>query len=408
MSGIVHNVPRVAVLMGSESDRVKMEPACGVLRKLGISFTFDVMSAHRDPAKVMRFAQGARAEQYSVIICGAGMAAHLAGAVAANTDLPVIGVPLSGGIGGGQDALFATVQMPSGVPVATVGIDGAANAAWLAARILGVGPGSTEHHPAPDMAVSPDALVARSVVARGKTKTLWSTQDPHLLIMQFNDDVTANNGEKHEVAAGKGESTCAFNAAVMQVLKTAGIPTHFVDSGPSPNTAVVQRLRMIPLECVIRNQAAGSLCSRIGVKKGMKFDPPLYELFYKSDEFNDPLVGEGTAIAFGWSDKAQLGAMEVITRRVNTEVSALLRKSGIQLVDYKIEFGVDHRGRLVVGDEFSPDSCRMWDEATGESLDKDLFRKGLGGFLEAYRAVVGRLAATAEAGEGGEGAEAAD
>jgi phosphoribosylaminoimidazole-succinocarboxamide synthase len=160
---------------------------------------------------------------------------------------------------------------------------------------------------------------------------------------------------------------------------------------------------MVPLECVIRNQAAGSLCRRLGVKKETTFDPPLYELFYKSDELNDPLVGEGTAIALGWSDKAQLAAMEVVTRRVNTAVSALLRKSGIRLVDFKIEFGVDPRGRLVVGDEFSPDSCRMWDEATGESLDKDLFRQGLGGFLEAYRAVVGRLAATAEAGEAGAG-----
>jgi phosphoribosylaminoimidazole-succinocarboxamide synthase len=376
---------RVAVLMGSESDDGKMQPALSVLRGAGVLHHVEVMSAHREPDRVAAFAKGARGNGYSVIICGAGLAAHLAGAVAANTDLPVIGVPLSGGIGGGQDALLATVQMPKGVPVATVGVDNSANAAWLAIRILGT--------PRSKLAAGdnlPPPQLTGEVVSEGKTKTLFATADPGHLVMRFNDDVTANNGEKHEVMAGKGATGCAFNTKIMLALAAEGIRTHYRGSGEKPNEAIVQRLDMIPLECVVRNRAAGSFCRRLAVDKGLRFSAPLYELFYKSDELNDPLVTEDTAVIMGWATYEQLGIMRRQTLRVNTVVGEMLRKHGIELVDFKIEFGVSH-GLLLVGDEFSPDSCRMWDLKTGDSLDKDLFRQSQGGFLEACEEVLGRM-----------------
>jgi phosphoribosylaminoimidazole-succinocarboxamide synthase len=209
--------------------------------------------------------------------------------------------------------------------------------------------------------------------------------------MEFRDDVTANNGEKHEVVPGKGVTTCAFNAAIMDALASAFIWTHYLGPGSAPNTAVVQRLTMIPLECVVRNRTAGSFCRRLGVETGRELKDPLYELFYKSDELNDPLITEQTAVVMGWATESQLKQMRSITLRVNTAVSVLLRDKGIELVDFKIEFGVNGEGKLLVGNEFTPDSCRMWDVATGKTLDKDLFRQGHGGFLEAYREALGRV-----------------
>jgi phosphoribosylaminoimidazole-succinocarboxamide synthase len=292
------------------------------------------------------------------------------------------------------------VQMPKGVPVATVGVDNAANAAWLAIRILNaIAPFQSNRSAAETARVWTIADVQRIIgetIAQGKTKTLYETSEEDCIVMKFRDDVTANNGEKHQVLEGKGVSACAFNTLIMEELAKHNIPTHFlgaVQEGAN-DMAVVRRLSMIPLEAVVRNLAAGSLCRRLGIEKGRVFNPPLFELFYKSDELNDPLVTTGTAVTMGWASEQQLAEIECITRKVNEVVSELLLSKGIHLVDFKIEFGVTQDGKLVVGDEFSPDSCRMYDAHTGASLDKDVFRLAVGGdgnLLETYRTVLDRV-----------------
>lgn len=178
----------------------------------------------------------------------------------------------------------------------------------------------------------------------------------------------------------------------MAELARNSIPTHFCGSVVGErNAAIVERLQMLPLEAVIRNSAAGSLCRRLGIEKGRVFSPPLFELFYKSDELNDPLVTAETATTMKWATATQLGEMEELTRKVNRVVSQLLIAKGIDLVDFKIEFGVNGDGELVVGDEFSPDSCRMVDSATGGSMDKDVFRLAIGDLRTTYQSVLDRI-----------------
>lgn len=232
-------------------------------------------------------------------------------------------------------------------------------------------------------------LSKKELLYSGKVKSLFKTEDENYLIAEFRDDTTAFDGAKHEKLADKGMVNNKISAHIMEILEEAGVPTHF-EKLLSPNEALLKHLRMIPLECVIRNVAAGSLCRRLGVEEGLRLDPPLYELFLKNDALHDPMISENHAISFGWATADELAKMKELTFKINDVLTNLLAKSNLLLVDAKYEFGVKD-GNVYLGDEISPDSCRIWDVDTHEILDKDRFRKDMGGVIAAYEEIARRL-----------------
>ncbi|WP_136253649.1 MULTISPECIES: phosphoribosylaminoimidazolesuccinocarboxamide synthase [Halomonadaceae] len=229
----------------------------------------------------------------------------------------------------------------------------------------------------------------RQELYAGKAKSVYHTDDPDRLILEFRDDTSAFDGERMEALARKGMVNNKFNAFIMGKLQEAGIPTHF-DGLLSDTECVVKKLDMLPVECVVRNIAAGSLCKRLGVEEGQALTPSTFELFLKNDAQHDPMINESLAETFGWATPEQLKEMKALTYKVNDVLKALFEAGGMLLVDYKLEFGV-FKGQIVLGDEFSPDGCRLWDAKTREKLDKDRFRQGLGGVIEAYEEVGRRI-----------------
>lgn len=229
----------------------------------------------------------------------------------------------------------------------------------------------------------------RQELYAGKAKSVHTTDDPDRLVLTFRDDTSAFDGERMESLARKGMVNNRFNAFIMGKLEEAGIPTHF-DALLSETECLVKRLDMIPVECVVRNLAAGSLVRRLGVEEGRELLPPTFELFLKNDALHDPMINESLAETFGWATPEQLAEMKALTFRVNDVLKALFVEGGLLLVDYKLEFGL-FKGKIVLGDEFSPDGCRLWDADTREKLDKDRFRQGLGGVIEAYEEVSRRI-----------------
>lgn len=229
----------------------------------------------------------------------------------------------------------------------------------------------------------------RQELYAGKAKSVYLTDDPDRLVLTFRDDTSAFDGKKKEALARKGMVNNRFNAFIMEKLQAAGIPTHF-ETLLSDTECVVKKLEMIPVECVVRNIAAGSLVKRLGVDEGQALTPPTFELFLKNDEKGDPMINESLAETFGWAAPEQLAEMKALTFKVNAVLKQLFADGGMLLVDYKLEFGLFH-GEIVLGDEFSPDGCRLWDAETREKLDKDRFRQGLGGVIEAYEEVGRRI-----------------
>jgi phosphoribosylaminoimidazole-succinocarboxamide synthase len=211
------------------------------------------------------------------------------------------------------------------------------------------------------------------------------------MVLEFRNDTSAFDGKRIEQLDRKGMTNNKFNAFIMQKLAEAGIPTHF-ERQLSDNESLVKRLQMIPLECVVRNIAAGSLCRRLGVEEGIDLNPPTFELFLKNDALGDPMVNEYHARSFNWATDEQLARMKELSFKVNSILKELFLKGNLLLVDSKLEFGL-FKGEVVLGDEFSPDGCRLWDVNTREKLDKDRFRKGLGGVVEAYEEVAHRIGA---------------
>jgi phosphoribosylaminoimidazole-succinocarboxamide synthase len=223
----------------------------------------------------------------------------------------------------------------------------------------------------------------------GKAKSVFRTEDPDLYVMQFRNDTSAFDGTKLAKLEDKGKVNNIFNAFIMGKLEEAGIRTHFVKK-LSDTESLVRRLEMIPVECVVRNLAAGSICKRYGIPEGADINPPTFEFFLKNDALHDPMINDYHIASFGWADPAHIEAMKKITFRVNEVLKELFSKAGMLLVDYKLEFGLNN-GEILLGDEFSPDGCRIWDSKTRKKMDKDRFRQDLGDVIETYKEVGERL-----------------
>lgn len=232
-------------------------------------------------------------------------------------------------------------------------------------------------------------ITKKKLLYSGKAKSMYETNDPNLLITDFRDDTTAFDGVKREKLANKGVVNNQISTHLMQILAAAGVPTH-LEKLLSPHEALVKRLKMIPLESVVRNIAAGSLCRRLGIESGKKLNPPLYELFLKNDELHDPMVNENHALSFGWATQPQLDRMRELSLKIHKTLTDVFAKVGLILVDAKYEFGM-YNNAVYLGDEISPDSCRIWDAETHEPLDKDRFRKDLGKVVESYEIIAQRL-----------------
>lgn len=226
----------------------------------------------------------------------------------------------------------------------------------------------------------------------GKAKSVFSTDDPQRYVMVFRNDTSAFDGKKKAQLERKGMVNNKFNAFIMEKLMAAGIPCHF-EKLLSDTEAQVKRLQMLPLECVVRNIAAGSICRRYGVQEGLELNPPTFEFFLKSDPLGDPMVNESHILSFGWATQQQIARMKELTLQINTILKPLFLDGGMLLVDYKLEFGL-FNDELMLGDEFSPDGCRIWDKDTREKLDKDRFRQDLGNVVESYEEIGRRIGVT--------------
>lgn len=232
----------------------------------------------------------------------------------------------------------------------------------------------------------------REELYAGKAKSVYKTDDPDRVIMVFRNDTSAFDGKRIEQLDRKGMVNNKFNAFIMGKLQEAGIPTHF-EKLLSDTEVLVKKMQMIPVECVVRNYAAGSLVRRLGVQEGMELNPPTFELFLKNDALGDPMVNESHVQSFGWATPEQLARMKELTFKVNAVLKDLFASGNMMLVDFKVEFGL-FKGEVILGDEFSPDGCRLWDKDTREKLDKDRFRQNLGNVVESYELVGNRLGLT--------------
>ena len=224
----------------------------------------------------------------------------------------------------------------------------------------------------------------------GKAKKVFSTDDPELLIVSYKDDATAFNGLKKGTITGKGIINNKMSNALMRLLEKRGIPTHYVEQLSDRDT-LVKKVRIIPLEVIIRNIAAGSFSKRYGVEEGVEFRSPTIEFSYKNDELGDPLINEYHIAAIGIADATELYTIKRLAFGINEELKAFWASCGVTLVDFKLEFGKLADGSIVLADEISPDTCRLWDSKTKEKLDKDRFRRDLGGVEDAYQEIMKRL-----------------
>jgi len=228
-----------------------------------------------------------------------------------------------------------------------------------------------------------------SEVYRGKAKTVYATENPDFLVLEFRNDTSALDGKRIEQFYRKGIINNQFNHFIMLKLEEAGIPTQ-LERLISENELLVKKLDMFPLESVIRNRAAGSLAKRLALQEGLLLDPPIYDLFLKNDSLHDPIVTQSYCETFGWASTAHLVKIKELSYKVNDVLSPLFDNADLILVDFKLEFGL-FKGEVILGDEFSPDGCRIWDKTTLNKLDKDRFRQNLGGLIEAYEEVAKRI-----------------
>lgn len=237
-------------------------------------------------------------------------------------------------------------------------------------------------------------MARRNVIHEGKAKIIYEGPDPRTLIQYFKDDATAFNNKKHAVIDGKGVLNNRISAHIMTRLEAIGIPTHFIRS-INMREQLIRAVEIIPVEVVVRNIAAGSLCKRLGLEEGEILPKPLIEYYYKNDELGDPMINEDHIYTFDWADPYEMEEIVHMALRINDYLNGLFAGIGLKLVDFKTEFGRlwGEMGELyiVLADEISPDNCRLWDAQTNEKLDKDRFRQDLGGLIEAYQTIAERL-----------------
>lgn len=224
----------------------------------------------------------------------------------------------------------------------------------------------------------------------GKAKKVFATDDKDLVIVSYKDDATAFNGLKKGTIEGKGVINNKMSNFLMQILEKQGVKTHFVEELSQRDT-LVKRVKILPLEVIIRNISAGSFAKHYGVEEGVVFDEPTIEFSYKNDDLGDPLLNEYHALALKLATKDEIALVKAMAFKVNEVLKEYFKKLNVTLVDFKIEFGKTSSGEIVLADEISPDTCRFWDSTTGEKLDKDRFRRDLGGVEGAYQEMMRRL-----------------
>ncbi|MFM7529825.1 MAG: phosphoribosylaminoimidazolesuccinocarboxamide synthase [Nodosilinea sp.] len=238
--------------------------------------------------------------------------------------------------------------------------------------------------------------IPRQKLYEGKAKIIYSTDDPGVLITYFKDDATAFNAQKRGQIADKGKINCAISTYLFQHLEAAGVATHWLAT-PSDRQMVVKALTIIPLEVVVRNRAAGSLCRQTGLPQGQVLDPPLVEFYYKNDDLGDPLLTLDRLQAMGLASPSQVAYLDEKARQINQILTVFFADCAITLVDFKLEFGLDAQQQILLGDEISPDTCRLWDQDNQDEcqrvMDKDRFRQDLGQVEQAYQRVLERVAA---------------
>ncbi len=228
------------------------------------------------------------------------------------------------------------------------------------------------------------------MIYEGKAKKVFQTDDPALVIVDYKDDATAFNGEKKGTISGKGVINNKLTNFLMQKLEQAGVPTHFVRE-LSDRETLVKSVHIVPLEVIIRNVSAGSFAKRYGVEEGIVFDSPTIEFSYKNDALGDPLINSYHAVALKLATPEEIETIKKYAFKVNDVLKAFFLECGINLIDFKLEFGKLPDGAIVLADEISPDTCRFWDSKTGEKLDKDRFRRDLGNVEDAYQEVLRRV-----------------
>lgn len=230
-------------------------------------------------------------------------------------------------------------------------------------------------------------LEKKQKLYEGKAKILYKTQDPEVYIQYFKDDATAFNGQKKASLQSKGILNNQISSTIFKYLKKKGIKSHYVQKLNDREMAI-RALKIFPIEVVLRNRIAGSLAKKLGIAEGTRLEkPPVLEFFYKDDALGDPMVSESCTVAMGWMSQSELKKIITLALKIHTHLSTFFDEKGIELIDYKLEFGKDSNGNILLADEISPDSCRLWEKGTEKKLDKDRFRRDLGNVVEAYQTV---------------------
>ena len=230
----------------------------------------------------------------------------------------------------------------------------------------------------------------KELLYEGKAKQVYATDDENIIIMHFKDDATAGNGAKHAQFAHKGELNCAITTIIYNRLIQAGIPTHYIKT-LNDTDQLCKKVKIFPLEVIVRNTIAGSMAKRLGMPEGTTPKNTIFEICYKNDALGDPLINDHHAVAVGAATYEELDEIYALTSKINEELKKLFLEIGVKLVDFKVEFGKTSDGKIILADEISPDCCRLWDAKTNDHLDKDRFRRDLGDVMGAYKEIYARL-----------------
>ncbi|WP_407453030.1 phosphoribosylaminoimidazolesuccinocarboxamide synthase [Methanobrevibacter sp.] len=232
----------------------------------------------------------------------------------------------------------------------------------------------------------------KELINSGKVKSVYATDNPDEVIIEFRDDMTAGDGERKEVMSDKGAYNAVISSKIFKVLEENGVETQFIDL-PEPNVMIAKKLEMIPIEVIVRNIATGSLVRKYPIADGTRLEPPIVQMDFKADEYHDPMLNDSLIKALGIATQEEIDTLTEKALKINEVLSKFLADAGIILVDFKVEFGKDGQGNILLGDEISPDSCRLWDSETLDMLDKELFRKGkdnevMDAYIEVYNRII--------------------